>query len=229
MSDALSRVMDQASEAASSFSPPAVQGGAQVPAAGSGPAPLAKPSLAAFAEQAGIKVDLFLRMSEAGFQLGDDMKKYFDDMTVTLDMRKVVPIYSARGESGGNTKFLKSYDGVTTPQGQNFQQAVAHLEATTKCSGIYPTAEIPVTLVEDVKDTAGTTVKKGTTVGITPSVTGFAEFQAFVGELTERGLQDSVLKVKVTHKLRTNKNNNRWGVPVFELLEVVEDRSGASA
>jgi hypothetical protein len=187
---------------------------------------LAKPSMAAFAEQGGITVDLFLRMDQAGFQLGDEMKKYFEEMIVSLDMRKVIPIYSARGEAGGNTKFLKSYDGVTTPQGQNFQQAVAHLEATTKCTGVYSTVEIPVTLLEDVKSTDGAVVKAGTTVGITPSLTGFGEFQRFYKELTEQGLESGRLKVKVKHLMRTNKNNNKWGVAQFELLEDLSPSEG---
>jgi len=217
---ALDTVMNQAADAAASFTPPAVAGNAPAPALNGGAAPtLAKPSMAAFAEQGGIQVDLFLRMDQAGFQLGDEMKKYFEEMTVSLDMRKVVPIYSARGEAGGNTKFLKSYDGVTTPQGQNFQQAVAHLEATTKCTGVYSTAEIPVTLLEDVTSTDKVVIPAGTTVGITPSLTGFGEFQRFFSEMQERGLEQNKLKVKVVHKMRTNKNNNKWGVATFEFLE----------
>jgi hypothetical protein len=216
---ALDRVMDQAAQASENFSPPTLNpapaGNSVAPAASNA---LAKPSLAGFAEQAGIQVDEYLRMDKSGFQLGEMKKKTFDEMIVVLDMRKVVPIYSARGEAGGNTKFLKSYDGVTTPQGQNFQQAVAHLEATTKCTGIYPTAEIPVILVTPV-EADGITVKEGTRVGITPSLTAFSEFQKFLAELTDQGLENSKLKVKVAHKQRENRNGNLWGVATFELLE----------
>lgn len=216
---ALDRVMDQASEAAGSFAPPATTGAGPAPAVQQGGGSLTKPSLATFVAQGGIQVDLFLRMDQAGFQLGDEMKKYFETMEVSIDLRKVVPIYSARGETGGNTKFLKSYDGISTPQGQNFQQAVAHLQATTKCTGIYPTVEIPCTLLADVKSTDGVTIKAGTTVGITPSLTGFGEFQRFFSELQDAGLDQAIVKVNVNHKMRTNTNNNKWGVAVFELVE----------
>ena len=219
---ALDTVMQQADDAAANFTPPATTGtAASPPALGGAPqgSQLAKPSMAAFADQGGIKVDLFLRIAEAGFQLGDEMKKYFDELVASLDMRKVIPIYSARGEAGGNTKFIKSYDGVSTPQGQNFAQAVAHLEATTKCTGIYSTAEIPVTLLENVVSPDKATVKAGTTVGITPSLTGFGEFQQFFKDMQERGLDQALLKVRVVHKLRTNRNNNKWGVAIFELIE----------
>lgn len=221
---ALDRVMDQAAEASSNFSAPTLSTGSSAPAT-QGAGALAKPNLAAFAEAGGIQVDEYLRMDQAGFQLGE-MKKYFETMIVSLDMRKIIPIYSARGEAGGNTKFIKSYDGSTTPQGQNFQQAVAHLEATTKCTGVYPTAEIPTVLLEDVKDTQGVTIKAGTTVGITPSLTAFKEFQKFLADATERGLDESKLKVKVTHLMRENRNNNKWGVAVFELLEDLSPSEG---
>lgn len=220
MTSALDRVMTQASDAAANFAPPAEQN-FSAPAVQSGPGALAKPSMAAFVESGGISVEEYLRMDQAGFQLGD-MKKYFDSLIVELDMSAVIPIYQSRGEAGGKTQFIKSYDGVTTPQGQNFQQAVAHLQATTKCTGIYSTAEIPVELLEDVTD--GTvTIAAGTTVGITPSLTGWKEFQSFVKKLTKDGLQDATLKVKVVHLMRTNSNNNKWGVPTFELIEKIRD------
>lgn len=219
---ALDRVMGQAENAAANFTPPAVaQGAALAPV--TAPGALAKPSMESFAEAGGISVDEYLRMDQAGFQIGTDMKKYFDEMIVELDMNEVVPIYSARGEVGGNTKFIKSYDGVTTPNGQNFQQALAHLEATTKCSGIYQSAEIPVTLLEDIRTADGVTVPAETRIGITPSVTGFKEFQSFVRTLTKQGNQNAVVKVKVKHLMRTNRNNNKWGVAQFELIEKIRD------
>lgn len=221
---ALDRVMDQAASAADNFQAPApiTSGDGNAVALQNGPGQLAKPSLSSFVESGGITVDEYLRMDQAGFQLGD-MKKYFETMVVELDMSSVIPIYQARGEAGGNTKFIKSYDGVVTPQGQNFQQAVAHLQATTKCTGIYPTAEIPVELLEDVKDSGGTTVAAGVKVGITPSLTGWKEFQSFVKVLQKQGLEDATLKVKVVHKMRTNTNNNKWGVATFELIEKIRD------
>lgn len=222
---ALDRVMGAAETAAAGFTPPAIDHGAGAVAVQTpgGAGALAKPNLASFAESGGMTVDEYLRMDQAGFQIGTDMKKYFEEMLVELDMNEVIPIYSARGEAGGNTKFIKSYDGVVTPNGQNFQQALAHLEATTKCSGVYQSAEIPVTLLEDVKSADGVTIPADTRVGITPSVTGFKEFQSFVRTLTKQGLQDAVVKVKVKHLMRSNRNNNKWGVAQFELIEKIRD------
>lgn len=221
MTSALDRVMSDAARAAESFTPPALTDTSSALVAQEQPGQLAKPSMASFVEAGGISVDEYLRMDQAGFQLGD-MKKYFETMIVELDMNAVIPIYSSRGEAGGNTKFIKSYDGIRTSTGENFQQAVAHLQATTKCTGIYPSAEIPCELLEDVTD-GNTVVEAGTTVGITPSLTAFKEFQSFVRKLTKEGLQDAVLKVKVAHLMRVNKNNNKWGVATFELIEKIRD------
>lgn len=218
---ALDRVMGQAEQAAANFVAPSLGAVATTQPGGAGA--LAKPSMEAFAEAGGMTVDVYLRPAEAGFQIGDETKKFIDEFVAELDMNEVVPIYSCRGEAGGNTKFIKSYDGVTTPQGQNFQQAVAHMEATTKCSGVYQTAEIPVTLLEDVTFPDKVVITAETRVGITPSVTGFKEFQSFVRGLTKEGLNDAVLKIKVTHLLRTNRNNNKWGVAQFELIEKIRD------
>ena len=221
---ALDRVLDQAQTAADGFQAPAAPATGGALATQTAPGQLAKPSMAAVAESGGISVDDYLRMDQAGFQLGD-MKKYFEEFEAELDMTEVIPIYSARGEAGGNTKFLKSYDGLTEARlGTNFQQAVAHLEATTKCSGIYQTVEIPLTLLDDVKDTAGTVgATEGARIGITPSVTGFKEFQSFYRQLQKQGLQEATVKVRVKHLMRTNKNNNKWGVATFELLEKIRD------
>jgi len=218
---ALDRVMDQATQASETFTAHAPeQTTALAPAQQSGGA-LAKPSMAAFAESGGITVDHYLRMDAAGFQIGE-MKKYFDEMTVELDMSEIVPIYSSRGEVGGKTNFLKSYDGLVEARtGQSFAQAVAHQQATSKSTGIYPTAEIPVELLEPVTD-GKETVEAGVSVGITPSLTAFTEFQKFVKSMTKQGLQDSVLKVKVKHRMRSNTNNNKWGVADFELIELIE-------
>lgn len=220
MTSALDRVMDQAAQAESNFQAPATvepNGGALAQQLGGGNS-LAKPSMAGFAEQAGMTVDVYLSVKEGGFTI-DEMTGYFDDFEATLDLKKVVPIYSARGEAGGNTTFIKSYDGISTPNGQNFARAVDDLSRRTKCTGVYQTAEIPVTLVNDVTDSKKSkTITAGTRVGITPSVTGFSAFRSFYADLLAAGRTDEVVKVKVKHAPRRNKNNNRWGVAEFELV-----------
>ena len=187
----------------------------------------AYPSLDNFAATSGIVVDLYMRVKPDGFRLGDDMKGLLETVLVTIDMLDLTPIYQSRHEVGGNTIFLKSYDGVTTPQGHNFEQAVATKDAIpgSKNSGIYRTVEIPCTLAEDVSDPrSALSIEAGTSIGVTPSVTGFAEFLRFYKKLqrTDPALLQDILKVRLTHKKRTNRNNNEWGVLEFEYLGIGE-------
>lgn len=212
MTSALDRVMDQASEAASNFHAPAVatdRGQQLVPYN----APV-RPSLENLADSAGIQVDEYLTVKDTGFRLGDAKSKLFTEALVSIDLNAVVPIISVRANRQGNTTFIKSYDGVTTSQGQSFEQATNQLRAShDKVDGPYQTAEIPATLLEDV---AG--LKAGTTIGITPAITGVKFFTKFFNELRQKGLDKSVVDVKIIHTPQTNKNGNEWGVVAFELV-----------
>ena len=222
---ALDNVLAAAEAAASNFTPPAVvQGAAQnLPAAAnSNTTALARPSMSDVVNGGGLTVDEYLTNKAEGFRIGKEMKGLLDEVVVEIDMSDVAVIYSSRHELNGKTEFLKSYDGVRTDRGENFQAKIAHYDATGwKGSGIYQTVEIPAELVEDVKDPKSSLViHEGTMIGITPSLTGFKEFQKFVKKLnkTNPELVNDVVKVKVTHIKRTNSNNNEWGVCGFELV-----------
>lgn len=211
MSSALSRVMDQADEAASNL--PAVQNPQGQQLAPTNIAPR-RPSLDAMADSSGIQVDEFLTIKDTGFRLGDAKAKMFNEFTATIDMSEVVAITAIRATRNGNTTFIKSYDGISTSQGQSFQQAEANLRSThEKVDGPYDTAEIPLTLDADVGG-----LKAGDRIGITPSITGAKFFTKFYNELRREGKQADVVKVKVVHTPQSNKNGNEWGVAAFELI-----------
>jgi hypothetical protein len=210
---ALDTVMDQAASAAAAApvdapaSLPATQVNSGAPAA-----PIARPSLDAMADNAGPQVDVYLTFKDAGIKI--DKGDYFKELEGILDMTEVAPIVSARATRGGNTTFIKSYDGVSTAQGENFQQKLMHLQATNdKVDGPYNTVEIPIELTKKIPG-----ADAGKRVGITPAITGVKFWTAFYKELRDRGLQASRVKVKVTHKYMTNKNGNEWGVAEFTLL-----------
>jgi len=207
---ALDSVMSQAAAASEAFQAPAL-----VPQQNTSlqqyQAP-ARPSLDAMADSAGMTVDAYLTAKDAGFKI--DRGGYFKEFTATIDITEVLPIFSVRATLGGNTTFIKSYDGVMTSQGENFQQATIRLQQThTKVDGPYQTAEIPVTLLVDVDG-----AKKGQRLGITPAMTGVKYWTSFYNDLRKKGLTGETVKVKVKHKYMTNKNGNEWGVAEFELI-----------
>lgn len=209
MPTALDRVMDNAEAASQNL--PAVQ----TPNANQAVAPYSpptRPSLAGMADSVGIQVDEYLTVKDTGFRLGDAKSKLFDRAKVRIDMSEVVPISAIRATRNGNTTFIKSYDGVSTSQGQSFQQAEANLRSThEKVDGPYQTAEIPAVLQEDVG-----AVKAGTRIGITPAITGVKFFTKLYNELRRDGLEASIIDVEIVHSPQTNKNGNEWGVVAFE-------------
>lgn len=174
--------------------------------------PLKRPSLDDMADNAGIRVDAYVTFKYEGMKIANG--KLFEEFDAILDMREVAPIVSVRATRSGSTTFIKSYDGLTTSTGENFQQKLAHLQATNdKIDGPYNTVEIPLELLHDVQ---GATA--GQRVGITPPLTGVNEWNDFYRQLRDLGLNQSRLKVKVKHKPRTNKNGNEWGVADFVLI-----------
>lgn len=223
---ALDSVLENAAAAAESFQAPVVRNNSlPTPANDPQMGALAKPTMENFMGASGMSVDEYLTSKAEGFRISKDMKGLLDEVVVTIDMLDVVPVYVSSHETGGQTKFLKSYDGATTPSGQNFDYAFkAECARNANNKDPYKTVEIPVTLFEDVKDPKSPLIiHEGTVVGITPSMTGFSHFEKFFKRLikADPANAQATLKVKVTHTKRTNARNNEWGVVDFELLEVI--------
>lgn len=226
MTTALDNVMAQAEAAAAAhhvpevatYQPPALQ-------QQQGGVPM-KRTLQSANDNAGILVENYLLPKTEGLKIGNDMKGLLDEVVAILDMSDVVVISQIRANTGGNTTFVKSYDGVTTSGGQNFMAELARLQKTNeKVDGPYDTVEVPFELAEDVKDPKGSEVyEEGLELGYTPSLTGYKEFQRFMKKLSKEdpALLGARLKVKLIHEKKTNSKNNEWGVVRFELLEVLD-------
>src|SRR3546814_15379870 len=105
------------------------------------------------------------------------MKGRLDEVVGIVEMSDVVVISQIRANTGGNTTFVKSYDGVTTSGGQNFMAELARLQKTNdKVDGPYDTVEIPFELADDVKAPKSSAVfEAGLEIGYTPSLTGSSE------------------------------------------------------
>lgn len=219
---ALDRVMQDAEAAAANDTRAAAL---PVPANDTRAAALVRPTMDDFIDSGGMDVDEYFRIKAEGFKIGDTMQGLIDELIVDINLSEVTPIYSARFESGGNTTFIKSYDGASTPDGKAFQAEVDRLtRLNQKASGIYQTAEIPCALVDEVADPkpkSSVVIEAGARVGLTPSVTGFKPFQSFMRRLRESSpeLLGTTIKVKLVHEKKTNRNNNEWGVLNFELVE----------
>jgi hypothetical protein len=185
---------------------------------------LARPSVDSFVDGGGMDVDEYLKVKPEGFRIGDTMQGLLDELDVEIDLTEVVPIYSFRVEVGGQIKFLKSYDGVTTHDGKNFSAECDRLTRVgDKPSGVYDSIEIPMELLTDVADTkkgSSVVIEAGTRVGYTPSITGVKPFRKFMKKLRQADPNSihNTINVRVTHEKRT-KNSFEWGVLNFAPIE----------
>lgn len=214
---ALSAAMDQAAAAAESAPTASAALVAATPSGAVAPAgAISRPSLDDMADNAGIRVDAYITFKYEGMKIGNG--KLFEDFEAILDMTEATPIVQVRANRSGATTFIKSYDGVSASTGENFQQKIAHLQAThDKVDGPYNTVELPFELLKAVPG-----AEKGQRVGITPPMTGTDEWNAFYKSLRDQGLSKAKIKVKVVHIPRTNRNGNEWGICGFELLGKVD-------
>lgn len=213
----LEQAMNQADAAADAA--PTNQVVTQTPgavAAAGGGAPISRPSLDDMADNAGISVDAFVTFKYEGMKIGNG--KLFETFEAILDMNEVAPISQVRATRSGATTFVKSYDGISTSTGENFQQKIASLQAThDKVDGPYSTVELPLELIGSVPG-----ADEGQRLGITPPMTGTDEWNAFYRGLRDKGLTKSKLKVRVNHIPKTNRNKNEWGIAGFELVEALD-------
>lgn len=214
-------VLEQAMNQADAAADASAAGTDLAPAANTGVStqtntPISRPSLDDMADNAGISVDAYVTFKYEGMKIGNG--KLFDTFEAILDMNEAAPISQVRATRSGATTFIKSYDGITTSTGENFQQKLASLQAThDKVDGPYNTVELPLELLENVDG-----ADKGQRVGITPPMTGTDEWNAFYRSLRDQGLNKSKIKVRVNHIPKTNRNKNEWGIAGFELIEAVE-------
>lgn len=173
----------------------------------------------------GIKPDKWLQIKDTGIRIDRDDKAFVTEFYGDLDLSTVQLFWGARAElAGNNVVYTKSYDGKTTVKGEPFQAVLADFKANSvKNADPYRGADILVTLTEDVVQ-GKTTIPAGTKVGYSTSITGFAPFQSFLQEAKRKGLlrdlgDGEVVRVKVTHEMRTNKANQDYGVLLFSLAD----------
>lgn len=178
------------------------------------------------ANAGGMDVETYVTVNAFGIRLSKDWTGFIDEFEGTIDLRDVAAFMGIQKTVGKNVDYFKTYDGVTTTRGENWQQVVNDCKANSqKDAATYPGADIPITLTQgyaDPKD-AKKVFEADTAVGLTTSITGFKPWKAFYKKLQQAGLSTSVIKVKISHSPRKNAAGQDYGVYEFELLEIVSD------
>jgi len=213
----LQSVLDQAKAASENFSP---ETGTDLAVASTNnsnltqaPAQGRKMTLDELADNAGMSVDGYLTVKEAGFRSVEG-GAYFQTFKGKIDLSEVAVIASIRSTKNGATQFYKSYDGITCAgSGMSFAQAEASSRATADKTDVYNTVEVPVELLEDVPG-----MEAGKRIGVTPAITGVKLWTAFYEKLRKEGLQNAIVDVQITCKPQKNKKGNEWGIAEFVLI-----------
>lgn len=185
----------------------------------------------AFLNPGGMECDSYVQVKEGGIKLDKDWTGFLDEFEAIVDLADVQYFYGIRKEVGNNVSYAKTYDGVTTPKGENFAQIVAEFKATSqKPADTYRGADIPLELTQGYKDPKGKgEMEAGQIVGLTTSITGFKPWASFARKMAAAGLDKGQVKIKVTHSARKNAANQAYGVCEFDIVEVVGGAAAVAA
>lgn len=129
------------------------------------------------------------------------------------------------GKYGDPAVYIKTYDMEKEVRGGSWEAAVAKGKlADPDKFYTYKSADLSMTLIEDLKDIKGKVVAdKGQKLGNSVSATGMKNFRNFVEAVKKAGLLDAEIEVKITNEPK-NAKGKTWGVLQFELIgEYVPD------
>lgn len=184
---------------------------------------------------AGLQVKAFLKVDKPGFLVGKDTTTYFEELPVEFRLNSIKPFYGCR--FGDPAKYIKSFDRLTESKTKRpWADMVAEAQRLDiKCSGDYPSADIPLTVLIDLAPKKGGELlcAAGEALGLTLSITNFTGFAQFIGPYENArdggGLaDDALLRGKLVHTQRT-KGSNTWGIVEFRDFLIVNEAAGEAA
>lgn len=172
-------------------------------------------------DNGGMSVDGYWKVKAEGLKV-DDKPGLIETAVVTIKMNEVQVCQAVK--YGNPAQYEKTYDGVRTAKGGDWAAACARAKQAdpSNRSDPYVSADIPMTVYEDVKDSKSTLVaEKGKRLGYGLSTTNLANFRDFKKEVEAKGLMNETLIVVIGAQRRTNKAGNEWGVMTFTLVGAV--------
>lgn len=223
MTDAVDRAVSEAESKATESQDQQAQVPARASTTSKAPAKPGKPLSMRQIANRGLMPDHWLKVSEFGLTVGNNRKPLLDELTVEIDMKKVAPCLVVKFGAQPPT-YLKSYDGVTCVQGGTWQDALERAQSVDPRASDYRSADIPMKLLEDVGEGKAKIASNGETLGYSVSTTGFAKWEDFWNKLAEQGLEESVVKVKLSWEERKNSAGNVWGVVTYAYVDTIEYR-----
>lgn len=163
-----------------------------------------------------MSVDAYLKVSYYGFTVGDD-PTLFKSAKVKIRPEEVFPHKSIRITVANKTTYFRSANGQTELRsGKPWAQVKADAaKADPKCTGDYDAADVPFTLLEDLKDASGKVIlEAGKRVGYTTSITGMKPFRDFTKKVLLKYDRDTDIVGEIGHFAKFE-NGNKWGFLTF--------------
>lgn len=192
----------------------------QVPATTSGNAPATArqhraPSLDDMMNS-GMTVENWLKVNENGLVIKtDEGQVLLDNLKVSIDMTEVAATQAVK--YGNPPTYHKTFDGQVCADGQTLWSDALE-EAQRFGQRPYQSADIPMTLEENVNDKKGKTLMTvGQRIGYSLSTTNRDAFAKFLRAVNGDNLKEATVDVQLGYESKTNKNKQTWGIVTFEL------------
>lgn len=173
--------------------------------------------------QTNMVVDKYLKVDVRGLLIE---KVAFDTIRVQIDLSEVQALKAIKWNVGQTTNYSRSYDAMTEansgkPWGSVVEQA---RNADAKCKGDYPSAEVPMTLLEDLIDQKAKdkaiVAEAGMTIGYTPSTTGFKHLKKMFDEAKAKYGPDAIIEAELGFEIKFNPSApNGYALVTFKLIE----------
>lgn len=172
-----------------------------------------------FLTTARTQVDAYLKVSFHGLTIGKNTE-LVESLKAVIDLSKLK--YCTQVRFGTPPQYFKTFDNIRAADGTGRPWtdilAMAKSIDPTKSSDPFPTAEIFMTVLEDVVSTKGTVVATvGQTLSYTPSYTGGDPLAAFLTEVTDNdgNIDKSIVNATVGFEPKT-KGSKNWGIVTYK-------------
>lgn len=122
------------------------------------------------------------------------------------------------GKYGDPAQYIKTYDGVKEVRGGSWEAAKAKALLADDKFYTYKSADLKMTLLEDLKDIKGKVLlEAGSTIGNSISATGMKNFRNLIELVKKQVLLNAEIEVKITNEPKSAKGKT-WGVLQFQLI-----------
>lgn len=164
-----------------------------------------------------IVVDSWVGVNEHGLTFGKNKALFTDPVEVEITLSEVAPHRSIK--AGKNpARYWKTYDGVTAASGGSWAAAMHQAQLAEPGARDYPSADIPMTLLQDVVVKGQKVASVDERIGYTLSTTNWKNWKRFWDLCAGKGLTGGTVKARISSEQRTG-GGNTWGVMLFELVE----------